>query len=74
MSSPPPIPHGLQLRENCLSCHSGSGAPKDIATTHPERVNCMQCHVANAALDNPPYKSVNSNAPFTDPLFSRGVR
>ena len=43
--SPPPIPHTLQLRENCLSCHAGPAAPIEIRTTHPERHNCRQCHV-----------------------------
>jgi cytochrome c-type protein NapB len=43
--SPPVMPHGLQNRENCLSCHAGPAAPAAIRTTHPERVNCRQCHV-----------------------------
>ena len=43
--SPPPIPHTLQLRENCLSCHAGPAAPLEIRTSHPERENCRQCHV-----------------------------
>lgn len=42
---PPFIPHGLQMRENCLSCHGGPSAAKEIRTTHPERVNCRQCHL-----------------------------
>lgn len=42
---PPPIPHTLQLRENCLACHSGPAAPLEIRTSHPERINCRQCHV-----------------------------
>ena len=42
---PPPIPHTLQLRENCLACHAGPAAPLEIRTTHPERINCRQCHV-----------------------------
>ncbi len=42
--SPPPIPHGMQMRENCLACHAGPGAVKEIQVTHPERVNCRQCH------------------------------
>lgn len=46
---PPPIPHTLQLRENCLSCHSGPAAPLEIKTTHPERINCRQCHVPSDA-------------------------
>lgn len=42
---PPPIPHRLQLRGNCLACHGGPGAVREIRTTHPERANCRQCHV-----------------------------
>ena len=42
---PPPIPHTLQLRENCVSCHAGPAAPLAIRTRHPERENCIQCHV-----------------------------
>jgi cytochrome c-type protein NapB len=43
---PPPIPHDLQLRGNCLACHGGPAAVAGLRTTHPERVNCRQCHVA----------------------------
>ncbi len=46
--SPPPIPHGLQLRDNCLACHAGPAAPPKIRTSHPERENCRQCHVPKA--------------------------
>jgi len=42
--SPPIIPHQIQMRENCLSCHAGPGAPKEIRVSHPERSNCRQCH------------------------------
>lgn len=45
IGSPPIIPHQIQLRSNCLSCHAGPSAPKEIRTTHPNRVNCRQCHV-----------------------------
>jgi cytochrome c-type protein NapB len=45
LSSPPTIPHQIQLRENCLACHAGPAAPKEIRVSHPERVNCRQCHV-----------------------------
>ena len=45
--SPPVIPHQIQMRENCLACHAGPSAPKEIRVTHPERINCMQCHVPN---------------------------
>jgi hypothetical protein len=42
--SPPPIPHALQMRENCRACHAGPGAVSGLRTTHPERVTCRQCH------------------------------
>lgn len=42
--SPPQIPHDLFMRDNCLACHAGPGAVREIRTTHPERVNCRQCH------------------------------
>lgn len=43
--SPPMIPHQLRMRENCISCHAGPSAPKEIRVTHPERINCRQCHL-----------------------------
>lgn len=43
--APPPIPHGLELRGNCLSCHSAPAGVQEIRTSHPERANCRQCHV-----------------------------
>ena len=45
VSAPPPIPHGSQMRENCLACHAGPAAPEEIQFDHPERINCRQCHV-----------------------------
>ncbi|GAW94044.1 hypothetical protein [Calderihabitans maritimus] len=47
---PPVITHSLEGRVGqCLVCHeegSGVDAPK---TSHPERANCQQCHVAQGA-------------------------
>lgn len=48
--SPPVIPHQIQMRENCLSCHAGPSAPKEIRVSHPERINCKQCHVPNSKI------------------------
>lgn len=45
-NSPPPIPHALDLRTNCVACHGGAAAVPELRTTHPERVNCRQCHAA----------------------------
>jgi nitrate reductase cytochrome c-type subunit len=42
---PPPVPHSLQLRTQCNTCHSGPAAVKEIRTPHPQRSNCLQCHV-----------------------------
>lgn len=47
VSSPPVIPHQVQMHENCLSCHAGPSAPKEIRVSHPERINCRQCHALN---------------------------
>ncbi|MEX2177139.1 MAG: multiheme c-type cytochrome [Gemmatimonadaceae bacterium] len=46
--SPPPIPHTLHLRGNCLACHAPPTAVAEIRTSHPERANCRQCHVTAA--------------------------
>lgn len=43
-SSPPPVPHSLQLRENCLACHTGPGAVEEIRVNHAGRGDCRQCH------------------------------
>jgi nitrate reductase cytochrome c-type subunit len=43
--NPPPMAHPLRLHNNCLSCHSGPAAVAEVRTSHPERVNCQQCHV-----------------------------
>lgn len=58
VTSPPAIPHQTQLRENCLACHAGPSAPKEIRVSHPERVNCRQCHV-------PDTKELKEITPFT---------
>lgn len=44
-SSPPPIPHPLGMRGNCLACHAPPAGVAGIRMTHPERTNCRQCHV-----------------------------
>jgi nitrate reductase cytochrome c-type subunit len=44
------IPHETEDMEDCLSCH----APDDtigLATMHPERKNCQQCHVSTATVE-----------------------
>ena len=43
--SPPSIPHDLQLRGNCIACHTGPAAVAEIRTSHPERADCRQCHL-----------------------------
>jgi cytochrome c-type protein NapB len=60
LTSPPMIPHQIQMRENCLSCHAGPSAPKEILVTHPDRVNCRQCHVPSIIEAN------------TNGIFKRG--
>lgn len=43
-SSPPPVPHSLQLRENCIACHTGPAAVEEIRVNHAARGDCRQCH------------------------------
>lgn len=61
--SPPRVPHVVQMRENCVACHAGPGALREIRTTHPERTGCLQCHVT----------SVPTEEVFTRPLDGRAA-
>ena len=49
--SPPPIPHSLQLRDDCIACHAGSAAVAEIRVDHATRGNCRQCHVEFLATE-----------------------
>ena len=46
--APPPIPHDIQMRGNCIACHVGPGTVAAIRVEHPSRGNCRQCHVPQA--------------------------
>lgn len=48
--APPTMPHRLFLRENCLSCHGPKGDTR-LQTSHPDRSQCLQCHVPEAVVD-----------------------
>lgn len=48
--APPTVPHKVFMRENCLSCHGATGY-SEYRTPHPERTQCMQCHVPEASVD-----------------------
>ncbi len=52
LGSPPIIPHSLEMRSNCLACHAGPSAPVEIRVSHPDRVNCRQCHALNDNAKN----------------------
>lgn len=71
-TSPPPIPHALQLRGNCLACHAGPGAVAEVRTTHPGRASCRQCHAARADLGAARGETSEAGAP--DGAFSREVQ
>jgi len=45
--APPVIPHGTFMRTQCLSCHGEFGYP-GLQTPHPDRQNCLQCHLVVA--------------------------
>lgn len=44
-AGPPLIPHRVFMRENCLVCHGDHSRAEITQTTHPERSNCVQCHI-----------------------------
>jgi len=48
--APPVMPHTTWMRENCNSCH-GTLAGQGLRTSHPWRINCVQCHAPSAELD-----------------------
>jgi cytochrome c-type protein NapB len=48
--APPTIPHSTLMRSDCLSCHGPQGL-FGLRTPHPDRQSCVQCHVADARLD-----------------------
>ena len=50
VGAPPQMPHPTSMRENCTSCHGVLGQP-GLRTTHPERLNCIQCHAQSAELN-----------------------
>lgn len=51
--SPPTVPHSLQLREDCLACHTGSAAVAEIRVEHGARGNCRQCHIPMVTTEPP---------------------
>lgn len=53
--SPHWIPHDLQLRTNCVACHAGPGAEREIRTDHPDRAACRQCHVPVTTSEPPAF-------------------
>jgi cytochrome c-type protein NapB len=54
--APPPIPHQLQMRGNCIACHVGPGAVAAIRVEHPSRGNCRQCHVPDINTGFKPFQ------------------
>ena len=52
--APPPVPHDIQMRGNCVSCHVGPGTVAAIRVEHPSRGNCRQCHLPD--MDTEPFQ------------------
>ncbi|WP_375766490.1 nitrate reductase cytochrome c-type subunit [Archangium gephyra] len=48
--APPTMPHPTLMRDDCTSCHGPRALP-GLRTSHPERLNCQQCHGSSARLD-----------------------
>lgn len=47
-TAPPVIAHGYFMREDCAACHAGATARPETRCTHPERLNCLQCHARSS--------------------------
>lgn len=47
--APPPIPHSLEFRGNCVACHAAPSAVQEIRTPHSDRANCRQCHLESSS-------------------------
>lgn len=50
--APPVIPHPTRMRERCTSCHGVLA--EGLATSHPWRQSCTQCHAPSARFDQMP--------------------
>ena len=44
-NTPPPVPHSLEMRGNCVTCHAAPAGVEELRTPHADRANCRQCHV-----------------------------
>ncbi|GEM_PF-2465931 len=42
--APPFIPHDVEDEQACPDCHR-LGENEAVITPHPDRVNCVQCHI-----------------------------
>ncbi len=60
--APPTMPHSVHMRENCTSCHGTLGRP-GLRSTHPWRVNCVQCHAQSAELNHTAFMSLHDGPP-----------
>lgn len=46
VGAPPTMPHPVEMRTDCLSCHGPAGTHR-LRTPHPDRQSCVQCHVSS---------------------------
>jgi cytochrome c-type protein NapB len=60
--APPALPHPAWMRNDCQSCHGPAG-PAPLRTTHPERLNCVQCHALSSPQDLLPKTTAENRRP-----------
>lgn len=60
--APPATPHSTWMRDNCSACHGGS-ASVGLASSHPWRSSCVQCHAVKAGLEQMPRGAVAAIGP-----------
>jgi nitrate reductase (cytochrome), electron transfer subunit len=56
--APPAVAHDTFMHERCISCHGPNGRDA-LRSTHPQRQNCLQCHVMQAPLEQRPGGRLN---------------
>lgn len=67
--APPVVPHSTWMRNDCLACHGRTAAP-GLASTHPWRKNCLQCHAESSQLNQTKLDSTPHFLPGPESLDS----
>ena len=71
--SPPPIPHDLQMRSNCLACHAGPAAVREVRIPGADGdLTAMPGHAPLISTVRPGIIEVHEDGKVTDRIFVAG--